>query len=300
MGCRKEFHKLRRKINIMNMMKKIPFEIEINIAGVPNRNCKFFQEQIYEYHDSGKARFEWDRLRQEFILGKDFSIERICNPCPLNLLLDIEGCKGELFDFEVFTRMLPNIKPDSILLQKNLLNCSFNTVETIQLVEEIESLQEKSWFMTWPVAQVYMDNEPLVLEESIKYKNFVYYEWTGEDDHVFFASNKGYHVGMVRDGIILKKNYGETLPDVFVSLARKGMRTLGKNKEGSMIPIPMHQASHPEWLPENPGYETELRFTSLPIPGVFQDIFNMIIIFGKSAIKEFTGISIYSRFYRRE
>jgi hypothetical protein len=284
----------------MNMMKKIPYEVEINIAGVPNRNCRFCQEQVYEYQDTGRARFEWDRLRQEYIMGKDYTIEYICTPCPLNILLDIEGCRGDLFDFDIFIRMLPNIKPDSILLRKNTLNCTFDIDETRQLIEEMEILQENSWNLTWPVAQIYVNAEPVILEESTKYNNYVYYEWTGEDDHVFFTTNKGYHVGITRDGIILKKNYGETLPDVFISLVKKGMRTVGKNKEKSLIPIPMHQAAAPEWWPDNPGLETELKFTSLPIPGVFQDIFNMIIIFGRTALSESTGISIFSRFYRRE
>jgi hypothetical protein len=284
----------------MNVIKKIPYEIEINIANVPNRNCRYYQEQVYEYQDTGRARFEWDKLRQDYILGKDYMIEHICNPCALNILLDVEGCRGNLFEFDVFARMLPNIKPDSILLSKNILNSTFSIEETKRLVEEMEYLQDNSWKITWPVAQVFIDHEPVVFEDSVKYNNYVYYEWAGDDEQSFFATNKGYHVGVARDGIILKKNYGETLPDVFISLVKKGMRTIGKNKKGALIPVAMHQANFPEWWSDNPGQETELRFTSLPISGVFQDIFNMIIIFGKSALSESTGVSIFSRFYRRE
>ncbi len=283
----------------MEPMKKIPYHVEINIFNVPTRNCRFFQEQIYEYYDDGRARFEWDRLKQDYMLGLDYSIEEICATCPLNLLMDVEGCKGELYEFEIFMRMLPNVKPDSILLQKNILNAQFDEEETSRLVEEMEKLQELTVNVSWPIAQVFVNDEPVVWEESVKYNNYVYYEWSGDEDQIFFTTNPGYHIGLTNEGIILKKNYGETLPHKFVSLSRKGMRVTGKTKEGKLVPIPMNRAVYPEWWPENPGVNSELRFTNLPISYVFQDVFNMIIVFGKTALQYYTGINIFSQFYRR-
>jgi len=283
----------------MSPKNEIPFQVEINIFNIPTRNCRFFQEQIYEYFDDGRARYEWDRIKQEYMLGRDYSIEEICGPCALNLLLQVEGCKGELFDFETFIRMLPNVKPDSLLLQKNILNAKFNEEETKQLVEEMENLQEACQNISWPVAQVFVDGQPAVSEESNKFDNLVFYEWSGHENKIFFSTNPGYHVGLTNEGIVLKKNYGETIPHNFVSLSRKGMRVVGTTQEGKTVPIPMNRAVLPEWWASNPGSNSELRFTSLPISGVFQDIFDMIIVFGQTALQYYTGINIFSQFYRR-
>jgi len=284
----------------MKPMKKIPYKVEINISQVPNRFCRYYQEQIYEYSANGRARFEWDRIRQEYILNNNPAILEICDPCPLNILLDVEGCKGELFEFGTFLRALSIIKSDSLLLQKSTLNCEFSNEETAELIQEMEFLQEHGQMAGWPVAQVFYSNgSPTVSENSIRFNNLVFYEWSGEEDDIFFISNKGYHIGMTGEGIILKKNYGETLPDPFLSLARKGFRVVGQTLSGKTIPIPRNRTKLPEWFPGDPEADTELRFTTLPISDVFRDVFNMLIVYGQMALQHYTGINVFSEFYRR-
>ncbi len=284
----------------MKPMKKIPFKIEINISQVPNRFCRFYQEQIYEYTAEGKARFEWDRIKQEYIIYQNPTILDVCDPCPLNILLEAEGCKGELYEFDTFLKVLGIVKHDSIILQKNALNCEFTSEETEQLIREMEDLQDQGKMLTWPVAQVFFaDGSPAVSEESFKSKNLVYYEWSGDDNDIYVTSNKGYHIGLTGEGIILKKNYGETIEETFNILSRKGMRVTGQTVAGKKVPIPMNRTQLPEWFPDDPGGDSELRFTELPISDVFRDVFDMIIVFGKAAMEHFTGVNIFSEFYRR-
>lgn len=282
-------------------MKRIPFQVEINISQVPNRMCRFYQEQIYEYSATGKARFEWDRVKQDHILRGDPTIEQICGPCPLNILLDVEGCRGELYEFEIFIRAITLVKPESMLLQKSLLNASFDMEETKELIEELQNLQEQGQMITWPVAQVFYPNgSPAVSENSFKFGNMLFYEWSGDDEDVFFTTNRGYHIGLSREGIILKKNYGENLPEPFLNLSRKGFRVVGQTVSGKVVPIPINRTKLPEWFLEAPDEDSELKFTELPISQVFQDIFNMIIVYGETALQHYTGINIFSQFYRRE
>jgi hypothetical protein len=280
-------------------MKKIPYFVELNVASIPTRSCRYYQEQVYEYLDDGRARFQWDRLRQDYLMNiSDIALD-ICDNCSSNILLDFEGCKGQLYEFETFMKMLPEVKPDSILLQKRVLNALFDMDQTQTIIDEMEYLQEAGWNLFWPVAQVFVDDRPAIFEDSLKCNNLVYQEWSGDDEQIYYTSNDGYHIGLTRDGIVLKKNFGENIPQTFVSLTRKGLRVVGKTETGQMVPISVHRAQFPEWWSENPGVDSELRFTSLPISGIFQDIFNMLIIFSKTALKNLTGVSIFSQFYRR-
>lgn len=285
--------------NIMTEMKKIPYQIEIDIYQVPIRFCRYYQETIYDYNDSGLARFEWDRIRQDYLLGKDYSIEEICNGCPLNLLLGVEGCRGDLFDFDIFIRMLQNVKPDSILLTRELTDSTFNIEETRQLIKEMDSLQEYGNNISWPVAQVFLDGKPVTSPDSLKFDNLVYHEWTGDEDQIYFTHNQGYYVGVTNQGILLKKNFGESFPEPFTTLTRKGMRAIGQTISGKTKPIPINRAVLPEWWPDNPTANSELRFTNLPVSNLFWDIFNMLIAFSETAVKNVTGINLFSPFYRR-
>lgn len=284
----------------MRAMKKIPYQIEINISQVPNRLCRFYQEQINDYYADGRARYEWDRIKQNYILKQDPAIEQICGPCPLNILLDIEGCRGDLYDFDIFLKAIALVKPESILMQKNTLNAAFTDEETAELIKEMEGLQEQGQMITWPVAQVFnTDGTPVTSEGSQKHDSLVYFEWLGDDEESFFTTNKGYHLGVARDGIIVKKNYGETLPEAFLSLSRKGFRVVGQTVSGKVVPIPLNRAKLPEWFPDNPEADTDLKFSEIPITHVFQDIFNMIIVYAETALQHYTGINIFSEFYRR-
>ncbi|MCD4785971.1 MAG: hypothetical protein K8T10_19295 [Candidatus Eremiobacteraeota bacterium] len=284
----------------MKPMEEIPYQVEIITSQVPNRLCRFYQEQIYEYYQDGRARYEWDRIRQDYILYGDTSIGQICASCPLNILLGVEGCKGDLFEFEVFLKAATTIWPGSLLMQKNALNASFSFEETQELLKEIESMQEQGKNINWPVAQVFSKvGVPLTSVNSFKYNNLVFYEWSGDENRIFFTTNRGYHIGLSSEGIILKKNYGETLPDQFLKVTRKGFRVVGQAVSGKIIPVPLNRTKLPEWFPDAPDEDTELRFTELPVSGVFRDIFNMIIVYGQTALDHFTGINIFSEFYRR-
>lgn len=282
----------------MKTMKKIPYEVEIDIFPVPVRHCRYFQEHIFDYKDDGTAFYEWENIRQNYLLEIDDKMLDICGACPLNLLVDVEGCKGELFDFEIFLKVLPNVKPDSILLSRDLLNGEFTLEETRLLVAEMEKLQEYSGNISWPVAQVFDEGSPVKDENSVKHEGLVYFMWSGEEQQAFFSSNQGYHLGLTNQGIIIRKNGGEALEEPFASLNRKGMRVTGQTVSGKTVPIPINRASLPEWWPGREGENSELRFTSLPVSHLFADIFNMLIVFGNTSIKFVTGMKIFSRYYR--
>jgi hypothetical protein len=282
----------------MKPMKKIPYEVEIDIYHVPMRYCRYYQEQIYDYDDHGMAIFEWEHHSQLYRIGESEKLEEICAPCPLNILLDVEGCRGELFGYEVFLKVIQNVRPDSVLLSKNVLDSDFNIDETKQILQEMEYLQEVTRNISWPVAQIFVDGKPVKSEESIQFGGHVYYEWTGDDEAVFFSSNDGFHLGLTNQGMVLRKSFGEELPEPFSSLQRKGMRVIGTTTSGKTVPIPINKACLPEWWPENNDVDSELRFTSLPVSDIYFDVFNMIMEYGRVAIKHATGIKIFSRYYR--
>jgi hypothetical protein len=66
-----------------------------------------------------------------------------------------------------------------------------------------------------------------------------------------------------------------------------------------MVPIPLNQTKLPEWFPDDPEGDSELRFTELPIADIFNDVFNMIIAYSQTALSYYVGVNIFSKFYRR-
>jgi hypothetical protein len=282
----------------MKLMKRIPYEIELDVFPIPTRFCRFYQERIYDYYDDGRPRFEWEYMKQNYSLKVDQAIEKVCDSCHLNLLLGVEGCKGELYEFESFVKMISNVKPDSPLVTKGVLDSIYNEEETKQLVSDMENLQESGKDITWPVAQIFIGDKPAIFEGSTKFNQMVYFEWNGDDDLTYFHANAGYMIAVSNRGIMLRKVLGDPVPDEFVSLARRGMRVIGNTTMGKIISIPINRAVLPDWWPENPGVDCELKFASMPISDLYWDIFNMIIIFGKTALKYKTGMCIFSKFYR--
>jgi len=170
--------------------------------------------------------------------------------------------------------------------------------ETRILVSEMENLQEYSSNISWPVAQVFVDGVPVKDEESFRFENLVYFMWSGEETESYFSNNSGFHLGLTNQGLVLRKVMSEPYPEPFASLTRKGMRVIGQTISGRMQPIPINRACLPEWWPRHEGENSELRFTNLPVSNLFGDVFNMLIVFGNTALKHNTGIKIFSKYYR--
>ena len=47
------------------------YQIQIDTFSVPHRHCRAYQERIIDFYDTGKPRFAWEKIRQEFILQQD-------------------------------------------------------------------------------------------------------------------------------------------------------------------------------------------------------------------------------------
>lgn len=269
-------------------------QLKIDIFNVPYRHCRRYQEKIIDYYPDGRPLFEWERLRQNFILRNDQAITSVCQGCPLNIYNVVEGCQGDLYGLNAFIQAAGRVLPDSKFLKLSFEKATLEAEETLAILKELEVLGEKLKELRWPVAQLFYDSVPAMTNSHDGTAKFVFFEWEGAEDINFKKGNESYFIGISQHGIVLKDIQGTSLPEEFKRLVKTGPAVYGETLEGNSINLPAINGLTPQWDELNPDADSELAHTYLMASIIFKDVLEALLIFCRTAANNKTGIIINS------
>lgn len=269
-------------------------QLKIAIFNVPYRHCRKYQERIVDYYADGRPLFEWERLRQNFILRNDQAIASICHGCPLNIYHVVEGCQGDLYGLNSFIQAVGRILPESKFLKLPFDKVTMEAEETLAILKELEVLEKKLKDLRWPVAQLFYDGVPAMTNSHDGTARFVFFEWEGAEDINFKKGNESYFIGISQQGIVLKDIQGNSIPDEFRRLVKVGPSVHGETLEGNSINLPAINGLAPQWDELNPYADSELVHTYLMASIIFKDVIDALLIFCRTAVNNKTGIIINS------
>ncbi len=268
-------------------MAELPLRIELDIFLVYARFCRTWQEEISDFYADGRPRFMWERLRQEYYLGKNDDLERICTGCPLNLMQRSEGCVAEVEGWEAFKAYIATIRPDSILLTLAFQGAMINREELETLALEAEAVESALARSSWPVAQVYHQGRPALYPGSW---SLIMYPWQGEEGEPFVAGNRSYLVGRGKDGIVVRKALGEPWSVSFSRLVRQAGQVSGITASGAQIAFHPLSGLLPTWDPIDPDREGELLALDLSAEQVFGPVVRLLRVFVSTALDHDTRL----------
>lgn len=266
--------------------------LELDIFNVPFRPCRGPQEQIYEFYHDGKPRFEWDRLRQNWIFVQNEAILEYCEPCPMNIFQDVEGCKGNVEYLEPFLRAVAEVAPDSPLNELPLDGTPVTVEENRAIRADLEAVEKALRARMWPVAQVQRPDGPLREYFPDGGNRLLFFPWTGEGPPSLISVNEGYQIFLSQHGLIVKATYEDPVPTTFRKLIRQGRGVSGESTSGDVIGFQMSLARLPSWDPQDKDAEGSLEMTAYPADEVFREQLDLIEVFTGLAVQAETGILV--------
>ena len=128
------------------------WDLSLEIFNYTFRPCRYAQETIYEYHMDGRPQFEWEHLRQLWILEGNPKIIDYCADCPVNIMGEVEGCKCQVDNLDIFFRALNELVPDSLWTRFPRDGTPVASHQTAALLADLLGLRQKLNELTWPVA----------------------------------------------------------------------------------------------------------------------------------------------------
>jgi hypothetical protein len=267
----------------------LEYALILDIFGYPLRPCRIHQEKIADFYETGKPRFEWEKIRQSYILTKDPAILQICAPCPLNLMEQPEGCRGKLRDFAVLLNVFRRFKPDSLFFTYDYAQTVLDKNATIALADELKELKISLNEYPWSAAVV--QERPISpLLHTLQEQPLAIYPWDGSADENWFASRDYILLGIAEEGLLLKDSRDEAPALELNSLWRDGFDIYGETQKGQTL----HLAPSPQGLPffEDYPQEIEIKFVKLPAAQLFQDSLALWELFLETAVRHKIGIEI--------
>lgn len=266
-------------------------QLEIDIFGIPYRPCRPYQERIADYYNSGRPRFEWEKIRQKNLMEGDQTIVRVCSSCNLNILGGPEGCRIQVENLNVFLGAVSGFIPQTLLTRYTFEDDILSAEDTRLLNLEFKALAEALAGETWPVAQIFDEDEPRPSKPG-SIRPFETYEWGGNDEHTFIFSNAGYTVAIGRTGLIVRESLGDAMPESFVRLWKEGASVFGETVGGRLVPFLPIKECLPAWDDSRTFVPSEIRFQEQPFLEVFGDLVDSFIGFSSVAISHGAGLKV--------
>ena len=276
------------------------WELSLEIFGYTFRPCRGAQETIYEYHMDGRPRFEWEYLRQLWILERNPRIVDYCSDCPINIMGEVEGCKCQVDNLDIFFRALNELTPDSLWAKIPRDGTPVPSHQTAALLADLLGLKERLKELTWPVAIPRQDGSPYFEEvegfddlgEPIAMQGRMnFYAWNGEGPPGLMFLNEGYTIYLSRHGLMVKPTGQDPIPYVFNRLWREDMGVFGEDTRGEQIGFDVLVGRYPTWGASNDS-GTELCFESIPAADVFAEILDLFEVFCSIAEEFEVGVLI--------
>jgi len=263
------------------------WELALDIFGYTFRPCRGPQETIYEYHMDGRPRFEWEYFRQRYILESHPRIVEYCAECPVNIMGEVEGCKCQVENLDIFFRALNELTPDSLWAKFPRDGSPVASHQTAALLADLLGLKQKLKELTWPVAIPRHDGQPFFEEiESLDSYGEVeiqlgpmqFYAWNGEGPPGLMYLNEGYTIYLSRHGLMVKPTGQDPIPYVFKRLWREDMGVFGEDTKGEQIGFDVLVGRYPTWAANN-DTGSELGFEALPASQVFAEILDLLEVY---------------------
>jgi hypothetical protein len=264
--------------------------IKLDVFQVSYRHCRPYMEKIDDFYESGAPRFQWDMIRQAYMLRNDSTLPAICGDCPLNLTYQPEGCQSEVLGINIFLKVLTKFKAEAELLKYNLYDDILDVDSTRRLLADIEEADQLLQKLKWPIAQVYFKGAPVGEKGPDGALHPIYYEWDGEEEDNYSQGSEGYFWGRTQEGIVVKDSFGNRIDMVFKRLFKEGFGIYGESLEGKLhtfIPVMGH---FPSWDDIGPRRNSELIATEIQAEIVFKDLLNIMTVFCQEALRNNTGL----------
>lgn len=271
------------------------WELSLEIFNFSFRPCRQPQETIYDYMLDGRPQFEWEYLRQRWILQQDPEVLDYCAECPINIMDEMEGCKCQVENMDIFFRALNELAPESYWTRvpRNGVPTAIHEVAT--LLADLQEVRKGYADLTWPCAVPKFQGEPYRLEEEDEEGNLVpvgpfqFYAWNGEGPPGLLYLNEGYTVYLSRHGLMVKPTGQEPVPYLFQRIWREDLGVFGEDGNGEQIGFDVLMGRYPTWgFGQESG--TELVFETRPADQVFAEIFDLLEVFCSVAHESETGI----------
>lgn len=240
----------------------------------------------------GRPRFEWEALRHKMILDNDQTVVQVCASCPLNIMQGAEGCKSTLYGLDIFLAAVARLAPDSPWANLELDSTALNAAVTRELLGDLQELEVLFGSTTWKVAQLFEDGEPALHYFDDGSSRPKIFPWNGEAPPHLINANEGYQLFLCAHGLVVKSNFDDPIPHVFVKLTREPGGVTGTTAQGETIGFNMSMARYPEWDKENPRGYGELRLVDMNAAEVFRDTLDMLMVFTGVASQAETGVII--------
>lgn len=263
------------------------WELALDIFGYGFRPCRGPQETIYEYHMDGRPRFEWEYLRQLYIIEGNPTIVDYCADCPINIMAEVEGCKTQVDNLDIFFRALNELTPDSHWAKLPRDGTPVPSHQTAILLADLLALKDRLKELTWPVAvprengQPYYDQieeETETGEVFVKQGRINLYAWNGEGPPGLMFLNEGYTIYLSRHGLMVKPVGQDPIPYIFKRLWREDLGVFGEDTRGEQIGFDVLVGRYPTWGASTES-GTELCFESMPAATVFAEILDLLEVF---------------------
>lgn len=265
--------------------------IKIDIGKVNFRICKIFQENIIDSYEDGKLKYEWDVVKESYILDRNMVIFEICKVCPVNVYHNIMGCEGIIPYLPAFLNLIKMSVKDSFIHKLNYNDLSLNELETRQFYDEINRIKPIIQDLMWPVAQVFVDNVAPTVPVDDTTHSYCFIPWDGEEDSSCLFGNDVYYIGRNFEGIMVATSLEDSSPYILTKLINDGTAIYGITTENETLEFEPIDGLYPAWDNFYDG-NSELRATKLPALEVFADTIKTIALFCQVGQYNSTGIRI--------
>ncbi len=264
--------------------------LKLDISRVSYRICRPYQEKIDDFYESGKIRFQWDMIRQAYLLKSDQTLPAVCYNCPLNIRLLPEGCQTELENMPIFMNVVAAYMPEAVILNYNLEYDVFDIDVTRQLYNDLLELEKILENVDWPTAQVMLSGEQILIEDEDGNLTELFYPWEGYEEDTYPEGNEAYYWGRSKNGIVVKDSFGNKAPFTFTKLYKEGFGVYGMADTGQLHTFIPVMSKFPEWTNRNGIGGNELVISHQKASKVFTRHLNNLIVFAEEAMKNNTGI----------
>ncbi len=262
--------------------------VEIDIFHVAYRPCRVYQERIADYYLNGRPRFEWERMRHRMLMQGDETIKNVCESCGMNILGDAEGCQIRIDGLTTFLGIVNQLEPHNHLMGFSYADDALSRDDTQRLHEEVERLSGSLGDVKWPVGQIFKGGEPL--PDPNGFRPALFYEFEGGEQMTPVYSNRGYTVGVARDGLVVCESLGEVMPERFCRLWKDGANVYGETIGGRMMPFLPVENEVPAWDDSPLFSSSELRLIELPLVEIYADAIESLLVFSSVALSNNTGL----------
>ena len=263
------------------------WELGLDIFAYTFRPCRYDQETIYDYHSDGRPQFRWEYLRQVWVFRGDERIAVTCSECPINIMGEVEGCKTQVDNLDIFFRALNELVPDSPWAQLPRDGTPLSPGQIPQMLLALGELRNQLNELTWPVAVPRYSGNPYYeeIQEQDESGNWSlrqgaqrFYAWNGEGPPGLIFLNEGYSLYLSRHGLMVKPSGEDPVPYVFRRLWREDLGVFGEDGQGQQIGFDVLAGRYPTWGFSTDS-DTDLSLEPMPASQVFGDILDLLDVF---------------------